>query len=161
MWKAQLEALQAEYRVIAPDLRGFGKSPGFTETPALDRMADDVADLLDELKIAESVVLGGLSMGGYVTFAFLRRHAPRVGGLILADTKAEADDAEGKANRDRLIAFASQHSGREVLEQMIARLVSPETLTQRPEVLERIRQLAADQTSEGIISALRALRDRP
>jgi pimeloyl-ACP methyl ester carboxylesterase len=161
MWAPQLDALQDSYRVIAPDLRGFGGSAAFTETPSLDRMADDVAELLDELKIRERVVLGGLSMGGYTALAFARRHADRLRGLILADTKAEADDAEGKANRDRLIAFAGQHTARDVLDQMLAKLVGPATMTQRPEVVESLRQIAANQTSAGIIGALQAMRDRP
>jgi 3-oxoadipate enol-lactonase len=161
MWASQLAALQDSYRVIAPDLRGFGGSAGFTETPSLDRMADDVAELLDELKIRERVVLGGLSMGGYTALAFARRHADRLRGLILADTKAEADDAEGKANRDRLIAFAAQHTGRDVLEQMLAKLVDPATMAKHAEVVESLRQIAASQTSAGIIGALQAMRDRP
>jgi len=161
MWAPQLEAFQSSYRVIALDLRGFGGSVAFAETPSLDRMADDVADLLDELQIRERIVLGGLSMGGYVAFAFVRRHADRLRGLILADTKVEADNTEGKANRDRLIAFAAQHTGRDVLEQMLPKLVGPETMEQRPEVVESIRQIAASQTSAGIIGALRAMRDRP
>lgn len=161
MWAPQLEAIQDSYRVIAPDLRGFGGSAAFSETPSLDRMVDDVADLLDELQIRERIVLGGLSMGGYVAFAFARRHADRLRGLILADTKAEADNTEGKANRERLIAFASQHTGRDVFEQMLAKLVGPDTMAHRPEVVESIRQIAASQTSAGIIGALQAMRDRP
>ncbi len=161
MWAPQIEALQDACLLIVPDLPGFGGSRGFTEAPSLDRMADAVAELLDELKVNERVVLGGLSMGGYTALAFVRRHAGRLRGLILADTKAEADDAAGKANRDRLIAFASQNSPRAVLEQMLAKLVGPETMAKRPEVVESIRQIAEGQTSEGIIGALQAMRDRP
>ena len=69
-------------------------------------MADVVAELLDELGVTEPVVLGGLSMGGYVAFAFARKHADRLRGLILADTRAEPDDDAAKANRDKLIGFA-------------------------------------------------------
>jgi pimeloyl-ACP methyl ester carboxylesterase len=161
MWAPQIEALQDAYRLIVPDLPGFGGSRGFSGPPSLDRMADEVAELLDELKVTERVVLGGLSMGGYTALAFARRHAGRLRGLILADTKAEADDAEGKANRDRLIAFASQNTARAVLDQMIAKLVGAETMARRPEVVETIRQIAEGQTSEGIIGALQAMRDRP
>jgi pimeloyl-ACP methyl ester carboxylesterase len=161
MWAPQIEALQDAYRLIVLDLPGFGGSRGFTGPPSLDRMADTVAELLDELKIGEGIVLGGLSMGGYTALAFSRRHAGRLRGLILADTKAEADDAAGKANRDRLIAFASQNTARAVLDQMLAKLVGSETMAQRPDVVETIRQIAESQTSEGIIGALKAMRDRP
>jgi pimeloyl-ACP methyl ester carboxylesterase len=161
MWAPQLAALQDSYRVIAPDLRGFGGSAGFPEAPSLDRLADDVVELLDELQIRERIVLSGLSMGGYTAFAFARRHADRLRGLILADTKAEADDAEGKANRERVIAFAAQHTALDVLEQMLGKLIGSDTMKQRPEVVETVRQIAASQTSAAIIGAQKAMRDRP
>src|SRR6188472_3300202 len=66
MWLAQREGLAARFRVLTPDLRGFGGSPLGTDEPSIDTMADDVAALLDA-KGLDRVVLGGLSMGGYVT----------------------------------------------------------------------------------------------
>lgn len=161
MWGPQMEALQDRYRLIAPDLRGFGGSKAFDEPPSLDQVADDVAELLDELKIGERIVLGGLSMGGYAVLAFARRHAGRLRGLILADTKSEADDAEAKANRERLIAFAAEHTGRDVLEQMLPKLIAPETMNHHAEVVELLHTIAADQTPAAIIGALKAMRDRP
>jgi pimeloyl-ACP methyl ester carboxylesterase len=161
MWAPQLDALQDSYRLVAPDLRGFGGSAAFPSAPSLDRLADDVAELLDELPIRERIVLGGLSMGGYAALAFARRHADRLRGLILADTKAEADDAEGKANREKVIAFAAQHTALDVLEQMLGKLIGSETMAQRPEVVQLVRQIAAAQTSAAIIGAQQAMRDRP
>jgi 3-oxoadipate enol-lactonase len=161
MWAPQREALQDAYHVIAADLRGFGGSKAFDDPPSLDQVADDVAGLLDELKISERIVLGGLSMGGYAALAFARRHAGRLRGLILADTKAEADDAEGKANRERSIAFAAQNTARAVLDQMMPKLLAPETMTAHPELIDLLRHIATDQTPAAIIGALRAMRDRP
>src|SRR4051794_40356852 len=112
MWRRQVEALQDRYRVIVPDLRGFGDSAGFSGPPSVEQMADDVAALLDGLKVTGPVVLGGLSMGGYVALAFARRHAGRLRALVLADTRSEADDVEGRANRDKLIAFATNNTAR-------------------------------------------------
>src|SRR5439155_13636424 len=101
MWRPQVEALRGEFRVIVPDLRGFGETGGFTGAPSVERMADDVAALLDALKVGEPVALGGLSMGGYVALAFARRHPGRLRALVLADTRAEADTADARANRDK------------------------------------------------------------
>ena len=161
MWRPQLGELARDWRVIAPDLRGFGGTSPFSGTPSLEQMAEDVAALLDALGVAEPVVLGGLSMGGYVTLAFVRRHAARLRGLVLADTRADADSPEGKANRDRLIAFARAHSPRDVIDQMLPKLVSEATRTRHPDVVEEVRRIAAAQTPEGIIGALAAMRDRP
>jgi pimeloyl-ACP methyl ester carboxylesterase len=161
MWRPQAEALQDAYRVIAPDLRGFGGSAAFTGAPSVEQMADDVAALLTDLQVREPVALGGLSMGGYVALAFARRHPGRLRALVLADTKAEADDAEGRANRDRMIAFARDNPARALIDQMLPRLVSPETAARRPEVLEEVRATASGQAGAGIAAALVALRDRP
>jgi len=161
MWRPQAEALQGEYRVIAPDLRGFGGSRGFADAPSVETMADDVAALLDELKVTGPVVLGGLSMGGYVALAFACRHPARLRGLVLADTKADPDDAEGRANRDRLIAFAQNNTARAVIDQMLPKLLGAETTARRPEVAEEVRAIASRQTAAGIVGALKALRDRP
>jgi pimeloyl-ACP methyl ester carboxylesterase len=161
MWRPQVEALRDAYRVIAPDLRGFGGSAGFVGTPSVEQMADDVAALLTDLQVRAPVVLGGLSMGGYVALAFARRHPDRLRALILADTRAEADDAEGRANREKTIAFARDNPARAVIDQMLPRLVSPETAARRPEVLEEVRTIASAQAGAGIVAALQALRDRP
>ena len=161
LWGPQFQALHDRYRLLAPDLRGFGGSKAFDEPPSLDQVADDVAELLDELKIGERIVLGGLSMGGYAALAFARRHAGRLRGLILADTKSEADDAEAKANRERLIAFAAEHTSRDVLEQMLPKLIAAETMNHRAEVVDTLRHIAVDQTPAAIIGALKAMRDRP
>jgi pimeloyl-ACP methyl ester carboxylesterase len=124
-------------------------------------MADDVATLFTELGITEPVVLGGLSMGGYVALAFARRHAGRLRALVLADTRSEADGPEARANRDQMIRFAAGHTARDVIEQMLPKMVSKETIDRRPEVVEEVRRVASAQTSDGIIGALQALRDRP
>ena len=161
MWRPQVEALRDVYRVITPDLPGFGTSHGFAGTPSVDAMADAVADLLDRVPVGEPVVLGGLSMGGYVALAFARRHAHRLRGLVLADTRSEPDNEEGRANRDKMIALALTGPPGAVLEQMLPRLLGPRTVRERPEVEEEVRRIGADQHSAGIVAALQALRDRP
>ena len=161
MWRQQIETLRKDYRIVAPDFRGFGSTPGFAGTPSVDQLADDAAALLDELKIQGPVVVGGLSMGGYVALAFARRHASRLRALILADTKAEADDAAAKANRDTMIAFASKNPSLAVIERMIPAVLCADTVAKRPEVVETVRYIASLQAPAGIVNALRALRDRP
>jgi pimeloyl-ACP methyl ester carboxylesterase len=148
MWQPQLEALGRQFRLITPDLRGFGSRAG--QTGSLAEMADDVAAMTDG-----PVVLGGLSMGGYVALAFFRKYAERVRALILADTKAEADDATGKANRDKMIAFAETHTAREVIDSVMPKMAI------QPRAIEQIRALASAQSTAGIVNAVRAMRDRP
>ncbi len=161
MWRPQIETLPQVCRLIVPDLRGFGGTPGFEGTPSLEQMADDVHALLDRIPIHEKIVLAGLSMGGYVALAFARKHGARLRGLILADTRAEADSAEGKANRDKMIAFAEQHTGADVIDQLIPKLLAPRTVQDHPEMVDELRRIGAAQSRAGIIGGARALRDRP
>jgi 3-oxoadipate enol-lactonase len=160
MWRPQMEALSDAFRVLAPDLPGFG-SAASTPTPSIDGMADAVARFLDAQGVTDPVALGGLSMGGYVALAFARKYPQRLRALILADTRAEPDDAAGKANRDKMIAFAGEHPAADVIEQMLPKLVCEETRTQRPEVVAELRRIGSAQPTAGIIAALQALRDRP
>src|SRR5438270_3134912 len=90
MWESQLTTLGSLYRVITPDLRGHGKSAAPDGIYPVEDMADDVVELLDSLRITEPIVLGGLSMGGYVAMALAVRHPKRLRGLMLMDTKAGA-----------------------------------------------------------------------
>jgi 3-oxoadipate enol-lactonase len=99
MWQAQIPTLSADYRVIVPDLRGFGQSSLAGEMVSMSEYADDVALLLDQLGIVEPVALMGLSMGGYIALEFWRRHRQRVRALVLCDTRAAADSADVAAGR--------------------------------------------------------------
>src|SRR5215212_9123848 len=95
MWRGQAEALGGGFRVVAPDLRGLGETPLGDVGVSIKGMAEDVAALLDELNLGR-VVLGGLSMGGYVAFEFFRKFPNRVCALVLADTRPQADTEEGR-----------------------------------------------------------------
>lgn len=159
LWKPQ-HGLADVCRLIAPDLPGFGDSRLPDETPTVESMADAVAGLLDELGVGRAVV-GGLSMGGYVAFAFARKYPARLTGLILADTRAEPDDEAARANRDEFIAFAQANPPAAVVERMLPKLLSKQTADERPHVAQEVFRIAAAQRPEGVVAALRMLRDRP
>ena len=160
MWKPQVDALSKDFRIFTPDLPGFGRMT-VADQSSIDGMADAVARYLDGQGVTAPVALGGLSMGGYVALAFARKYPQRLKALILADTRSEPDDDAGKANRDKMIAFANDHTAADVIEQMLPKMLSDETRTQRPEVVAEVRRIAAVQSTAGIIAALKALRDRP
>ncbi len=98
MWEPQVRSLSGQFRVITVDLRGHGESDAPLWLYTMDQFADDVKGLLDHLSIQQAV-LAGFSMGGYVVFAFYRKYAARVKGLVLADTRPQPDSAEGRAGR--------------------------------------------------------------
>ncbi len=162
LWAAQRKALAARgYRVITPDLPGFGGSAVSDDGPSVDVMADEVAALLDHLGVATSVV-GGLSMGGYVTMAMLRRHRARVSGIILADTKAGSDDAGSVAARLSMAeAVEGGASTAAVADGMVPKLLGPTTRDTRPAVVATVRRWIAAQPAPGVAWAQRAMAARP
>ncbi|MEV0618043.1 alpha/beta fold hydrolase [Nonomuraea sp. NPDC050404] len=160
MWLAQREGLAKVCRVITPDLRGFGGSRLGEDEPSLDLMADDVVRLLDEEGIDRAVV-GGLSMGGYVTMAFCRRHPDRVLGVILADTKASQDPPPAKENRER-IAQAVLAGGSDVLvTEVLPALIGPTTKERRAMVFGRVKGLVQSAPPRAVAWAQRAMAERP
>ena len=161
MWLAQREGLAARFRVITPDLRGFGGSPLGADEPSVDVMADDVAALLDAKGI-ERAIVGGLSMGGFVTLAFCRRHAERILGLVLADTKATADPDEVRHSRIRTAERLEADKSVSVLvEDLLPKLVGPTTMLQRALVYGRVRGLVQSAPPHAAAWAQRAMAARP
>lgn len=158
MWQMQFAALAAEVRVIVVDLPGFGESKAAPFT--VDSAADQVATVLDTLGIARAVV-GGLSMGGYVAMAFARRHADRLAGLILADTKSDADDEPARQNRDKTLALVKEKGTAAAIDSMLPKLLGDDARTNRPEVADAVRRIAVRQSSAAVQHAILALRDRP
>ena len=163
VWEGEIAMFSARRHVIAPSLRGFGRTAPFDETvpPSVDAMADDVAALLDALEVTSPAVVGGLSMGGYVALAFARRHPERLHALILADTRAEPDDAEAREKRDASIARIEREGTHAFIDGMLANVLGETTRASRPEVTERVRALMAGIAAPTIVKALVALRDRP
>ena len=142
-------------RVIAPDLRGFGDSE--LDGPySIADLADDVARLLDHLRLDRAVV-GGVSMGGYVALAFAARHARRLAGLVLADTKASPDTDEARAGRDEAAALVRSQGVPAYVEKQLGRLLSASA---PDDVRGKVRGLC-EQRAEAVVAGLAALRDRP
>lgn len=162
LWAAQRHPLaEAGLRVITPDLPGFGGSPVSPEDPSLDVMADAVAGLMDDLGV-DSAVVGGLSMGGYVTMAMLRRHPNRLAGILLADTRGVADSPEAAAGRLRMATeVESAGSAVAIADAMLPNLLGPTTRATRPEVVDTVRRWIGAQPAAGIAWAQRAMATRP
>jgi 3-oxoadipate enol-lactonase len=157
MWRAQVAALRDRYRLIVPDLRGFGGSDAPPGVYLMDQLADDVAALLGHLGVKRAAVVG-LSMGGYIGFSFWRRHADLVAALVLADTRAGADTDEGKATREANARLAESQGAPAIAAKMIPNLVAP-TATQ--ELRDELEALITANSPIGIAGALRGMALRP
>lgn len=160
MFEPQLALSAQGWRVIAPHLRGFDHGDQDAPAASVDEYAGDVVDLLDSLHIHEAVI-GGVSMGGYVALA-LFRHAPRYfQGLVLADTRAEADAPAAVEGRQRMLALVREHGPQAVADEMIPNLLGKTTRATQPEVADRVRSLVLASSGAAIAGAVRALMTRP
>jgi 3-oxoadipate enol-lactonase len=159
IWSHQIAALDG-YRRIAPDLRGMGASDAPDLGYSMEIYAADLAALLDVLGVDE-VVLCGLSMGGYIAFEFLRRWRARVRGLVLMDTRAEADTVEGRKARDAAAALARDRGAEAVTESLLPRVLGRSTRTGASITAERVRGMMSSTPVPGLVGALAAMRDRP
>lgn len=159
MWKAQLEVLQKVAYVITPDISGLGKSPR-QSTPNVPEIAQGVAALLDHLGVKGPVVIGGLSMGGYVAFEFLRQFPTRVRGVCLLATRANADTPEARERRMKNIEFLQTHPLEEFLPRVIPNLLGPTTRAAHPYLEQEVKSLILQNKAEGICDTLLAMAGR-
>ena len=159
LWTAQVSALSNSHRVITPDLRGLGESDAAAGAATMNRMAQDVAVLLDQMEISRAVI-GGLSMGGYVALAFYKQFPSRVRALILADTRAQADTDEGKQKRFEQAEKARAEGMAGIADSMLPKLLTPETVSKRPEVVKRVRDMMLKTKPEGAAGALLGMAER-
>ena len=178
MWEPQLAALPDGWRGLAPDLRGFGRSPingdgcapsgrrlgtgiALPDEPVLSMtcLADDIAALI-EREVDGPAVICGLSMGGYVAFDLVRRRPELVRGLVLADTRAEADSDEGRENRMQMAQTVRRSGNRPIASAMIPDLLAPGTREDAPDVVDAVRSMILDTPPETVIAALAGMASR-
>lgn len=168
LWRRQLESPAPGWRYVAPDLRGFGGSERVApDAPrhaagarSMADYADDVIELIDSLELGAPAV-AGVSMGGYVAFALLRRLGARLSGLVLSDTRAEADGEEARRNRRRMQDLVMEKGPGAVADEMIPRLLGGTSRRERPELDHEVRSLIEGNTPAAIHDALECLATRP
>lgn len=164
MWEPQAHAAaEAGWRVLVPDLPGFGTAPLRDADPSLDPVADHVLSVLDERDVVRAVV-GGVSLGGYVAMAMVRRRPSVLAGLILCDTKSSADGDEARANRERLAQAclgSPDRTGRILEQSLLPGLLGPSTHAHRPDVVDRVRGWLHGAPAASVAWYQRAMAGRP
>jgi 3-oxoadipate enol-lactonase len=160
-WRAQLEAVPRGWRYIAPDLRGLGGSAIDDGIDiGMNDYAGDVLALMNALNLGRAV-LGGLSMGGYVAFAVHRLAPERIRGLVLADTRPQADTEEGVRARVASLDLVRSRGVRALGEQMLGKLLGETTRSARPELTAEILRLIDGNPQQGVEAAIYAMMRRP
>lgn len=161
MWERQIVPLvDSGCRVILPDLKGFGENRSFSGgIISIEEMAFEIASLLRNLDV-ERAIIGGLSMGGYVTFNLFRLFPEIFSGILLFDTYSGADTDDKRKNRFDLISQIERNGNEALLENMLPNLVSDYTKIEQPEIFERIKKMFHEVNPQAATAALRGLAER-
>lgn len=161
MWRAQFAAVcDAGWRVITPDLRGYGETTVVAGKTTLGTMADDLAALLDHLECTK-VVIGGLSMGGQIVMEFVRRFPERVRGLLLAATFPQAETEAGKHARYAMADRLLGEGMRPYADTVLSKMVAARTIERMPGVAEHVMRMMCSANPDGAAAALRGRAERP
>jgi pimeloyl-ACP methyl ester carboxylesterase len=162
MWDPQLVLAERGWRIIVPELRGFGagaSAAGDPATTSIDDYAGDTIDLLDKLHVKDAVVCG-LSMGGYIAFAMFR-HAPTYfRAMVLADTKSQGDSPEAVTGRKNMQQLVRDKGPEAVADALVPKLLCDATRAGRPDVVEHLRRQITGNSVESIVGALTAMMTR-
>jgi pimeloyl-ACP methyl ester carboxylesterase len=157
MWNGVIQALKWKERLITLDLPGFGKSPVLPGEPSLERMADGVAKVLEEI---ERVVLAGFSMGGYVSLAVAQKVPSRIAGLALINSQPFGDSDEVRAGRRAMIEKVRKEGAGAAAEAALGKMFS-QARSNDPDLARFPREGAEKAGAAGIIYALEAMARRP
>jgi 3-oxoadipate enol-lactonase len=162
LWEPQIHSIPEGWRLITPDLRGFGGSTEVDSIGALS-MADyahDVVDLLEELGVKRAVV-GGCSMGGYAALALYQSRPDLFDGLVLANSRAGTDSPEARANRRNMLALVDREGPSGVAREMMPKLIGKTTKETNPSIEANVRRLIKQQSPVAIRSAIHRMMHRP
>ncbi len=160
MWQGQITELSQEFRILAPDLCGFGQSDEQAGTVTMEQFADDLAALLEQLEVTEPVAFCGLSMGGYVAWQFWRRHPRRLSHLILCDTRAEPDSPAAAQARHATAQRVLAEGTSLLVDTMIPKLFSDHSRRQNRAVVTACEQVIRAARPVGVAAALRGMAQR-
>lgn len=161
MWSEQIVEFSKTYRVIAPDLRGFGGSDGALYAVSMEQFADDLSGLLQAMQVERPVAFCGLSMGGYIAWQFAFRHQEWLGRLILCDTRAAADSPDAAANRLKMADIVTREGPEPIAWAIMPKLFAATTIERQPAIVERVRQTVLATAPMAIAAAQRGMAVRP
>ncbi|AXP82885.1 3-oxoadipate enol-lactonase 2 [Mariniflexile rhizosphaerae] len=159
MWQLQLRFFKDSYRLIACDIRGFGKSTDEKTSLSIDLFADDLIQFMDKLSIDKAIICG-LSMGGFIALNAIKRFPQRFEALILCDTQCIADTAETKEKRYKTIDEIEAEGTANFNDGFIKSVFHKYSITNKKELVEQVRNVVFANSEHIIKKGLVALAER-
>lgn len=158
-WLPVAEELSTRFRVILPDLRGHGDSDAGEGPATMEKHAADVARVMDDAEIGRAPIIG-VSIGGYVIFEFWRSYRNRVVALGLCNTKAPADNAEGRAARLQAANDVLERGTEAFFHSMIPRLLGKSTRENRPDLVDDALRMMNKMSPQDVAQVQRGMAER-
>jgi pimeloyl-ACP methyl ester carboxylesterase len=158
-WDAIVPQLNSRYRVVQPDLRAHGDSDAGDGPVFMPKLADDLDRLCRELDITRAIFVG-VSIGGYTLFEFMRRHRERVVALVLANTRAGAETAVGRASRLQIAEKVEREGTAVFSDDLLQKLFSKATVSNRPDIVDSARAMAQQMSPADFAQVQRGMADR-
>lgn len=158
-WTSAAQQLSTRYRLILPDLRAHGDSELGDGPVTMQKLAADLAALCREERVSKAFFVG-VSIGGYLLFEFWRRSREHVSALVLSNTRASAETAEGRANRLALADKVLREGTAGFIEDMLTKLTSPDTQRNRPDIVDAARRMMRQMSPQDIAAVQQGMADR-
>ena len=159
MWHYLADSLSTQYRVICPDLPGFGSSPITHPITCLEDVAEQLEEWMDALQIQNPIVMGH-SLGGYVALALLERMGDRIQAIGLLHSTAYADDLEKKEMRNRTLTFLKKHGAAKFVTSFVPQLFPDHRRIELAEAMAQAIEDGKRSSLEGLLAYTVAMRDR-
>jgi 3-oxoadipate enol-lactonase len=159
MWQIQIDFLRATQRLIACDIRGFGKSSDEGSTLSMDLFGEDLIAFMDALSIDKAIICG-LSMGGFIAFNAQKRYPDRFAAMILCDTQCIADTEEVKAKRFEIMDEIALYGPAAFNEGFIKKVFHKDSFNTRKAVVAKLREVVFANSQHIITQGLMALAGR-
>lgn len=160
LWDATIPLLSQEYLCIAPDFRGFGNNAEEPYSFSLQDLARDCWELADCLQVRQPLLVCGLSMGGYVAMEFVDQLPERICGVILTNTRCNADDVNGQAARREIASRALREGVSSVVSSMLNKLFHASAQNRIPVAVKLVQQMMTDTPASTIAWAQLAMANR-
>jgi pimeloyl-ACP methyl ester carboxylesterase len=156
IWDSLAERLSSDFRIITPDLPGFGKGPLLKTKVSIPDIATTLNRWLLQIGIRKCLVIGH-SLGGYVALAMVAQDPVLIAGFGLFHSTAYSDSEEKKLNRDKVFEFVNKNGVLPFVDTFVPGLFYQKD---HPSV-EKVYSIASQTRKETLMAYTLAMRDRP
>jgi pimeloyl-ACP methyl ester carboxylesterase len=159
MWHYLADSLSTQYRVICPDLPGFGNSALTHPIQSLEEVAEQLEGWMQAEQIQNPIVMGH-SLGGYVALALLERMGNRIKAIGLLHSTAFGDDLDKKEMRNRMLTFLKKHGAAKFVTSFVPQLFPDHRRIELAEAMAQAIEDGKRSSLEGLLAYTVAMRDR-